>query len=306
MSIDTPPDASPQRAHPARRSGAVVCALLLPGAGLWVLGYRKLALGVASLAIFGPVWLLQLFLSFGCSARTLFFSVATILASVYVAQAVATVRASVRPTGGASARSTIGFAIAMLACSVVATDPAHVVTPVRVVTQAMAPAYLAGDHILVDQTVAPEALKHGDVVAVRPWYAGADEPGLRHELAPVILRVVGLPGDEIRFQGHRVFRNNVALEGAPCPSQTTPYRAHDLEDPECFMEPHEAAPSYAVVHDHKRTSCGTTPSFMVGAGRVFLMADNRDRASDSRRHGAAPMQSLLGRTLGTYWSSDVR
>lgn len=81
-----------------------------------------------------------------------------------------------------------------------------------------------------------------------------------------IKRVIGLPGDQILITDGRVMVNGLALD--------EPYIA--------------AAPRYAG-------------EWVVGAGQVFVLGDNRNNSSDSQNWGMLPLDDIIGRAVLVYW-----
>lgn len=108
-------------------------------------------------------------------------------------------------------------------------------------------------HILQGST----ELERGDVVVFRPPI-DTDEYYIK--------RIIGVPGDTIRFSDNTVFINDLQV--------TEPYtncsRNESLTD---FPSANTRPCTYTIVE-------GKT--FVVPDGRYFVMGDNRDRSSDSR------------------------
>ncbi len=82
----------------------------------------------------------------------------------------------------------------------------------------------------------------------------------------LIKRVIGLPGDTINVQGGVVFVND-----EPLPE---PYIAQ--------------APFY-------------TGSWVVPAGNLFVLGDNRNDSSDSHSWGMLPFENIVGKAVLIYW-----
>ena len=59
------------------------------------------------------------------------------------------------------------------------------------------------------------------------------------------------------------------------------------------------------LHDDRRED--TTRVYRVPADHYFMLGDNRDRSSDSRRAqvGFVPQENLRGRVLYIWWSRDL-
>jgi signal peptidase I len=146
------------------------------------------------------------------------------------------------------------------------------VWPLRISSPAMADAVLPGDRVLVDRLwyrFHPVAC--GDMVAfsadlpLRPWR---------------VLRVAGLPGDEIEIKGEKLFRN-----GRPVDESYV-----KLEGPE-----EEGLAEYGPE--------------VVPEGTLFLLGDNRRASYDSRIAGGigfVALEDVLGRVQVVYWSNEFR
>jgi len=79
--------------------------------------------------------------------------------------------------------------------------------------------------------------------------------------------------------------------------------------PGCAVEEHPApagrieksAPSSGI-----RGACAPRRHYIVPAGHIFVLADNRHEASDSRSWGPVPLELVKGRAFGIWWSSGPR
>lgn len=114
------------------------------------------------------------------------------------------------------------------------------------------------------------ALERGDVIVFR-------YPGDRDK--DYIKRVVGLPGDKVELKDRVIYINGAKWDE-----------------------------KFGV---HKGTQFGETAEkninfgpYAVPEGQVFVMGDNRERSSDSRYWGTAPIYDIKGKAFIIYWSWD--
>jgi len=170
--------------------------------------------------------------------------------------------------------------------------------PFRIPSGSMMPTLLQGDFIFVKkfsyglrlpvtetrivETGAPE---RGDVVVFRL----PSDPSINY-----IKRVVGLPGDKVSYERHRLVINGelVDLE------QHTDATAHDPRYVEQLGErEHDILVTQAanVMRDGE---------FLVPAGHYFMMGDNRDNSRDSRFLGAIPETHLVGEAVRIWMHMD--
>ena len=84
----------------------------------------------------------------------------------------------------------------------------------------------------------------------------------------LIKRVIGLPGETVVIEGNRVL-----IDGDPI---AEPYLNPDV-------------------------NMADEGPFVVGAGEVFVMGDNRQFSFDSRRFGSISYDDLVGRAFITIW-----
>ncbi len=95
-----------------------------------------------------------------------------------------------------------------------------------------------------------------------------------------VMRVVGVPGDEVEGIDKKVFVN-----GKPAPDLHASHREDDVI-------PREYNP---------RDNFGPV---RVPANALFMMGDNRDRSYDSRFWGCLPYGRIKGAAFIKYWSWD--
>ncbi|WP_322792918.1 signal peptidase I [Bellilinea sp.] len=134
------------------------------------------------------------------------------------------------------------------------------------------------DRVRVENISMQPTLNEGELLVVYKLAYRLGEPHrgdiivFHHNRQPpedYIKRVIGLPGDQVRVEGGRVYVNGIALD--------EPYIA----------EP----PAYTGVWE-------------VPPDSLFVLGDNRNRSSDSRIWGFVPMRDVVGRAVLIYWPPE--
>ncbi len=160
--------------------------------------------------------------------------------------------------------------------------------PFRIPSGSMMPTLVEGDFIFVQkysyglrlpvletkvvETGNPE---RGDVVVFRL----PSDPDINY-----IKRVIGLPGDEVKYERQRLTINGerIALDGPSRVFQSAPVYVEDLD---------------GRVHDillYDPAVSKLDGVYRVPEGHYFVMGDNRNSSKDSRYIGAIPEQFLVG------------
>lgn len=84
-----------------------------------------------------------------------------------------------------------------------------------------------------------------------------------------IKRLIGLPGEVVDIRDGEVYINDRKL-----------------------IEPYTNSPT------------AFDDTWRLGPGETFVMGDNRDDSSDSRRWGPLPLDEIIGKALFAYWPPD--
>jgi signal peptidase I len=169
--------------------------------------------------------------------------------------------------------------------------------PFRIPSGSMMPTLLQGDFIFVKkfsyglrlpvtetkvlETGSPE---RGDVVVFRL----PQDPSINY-----IKRVVGLPGDTIVYEDHRLTINGelVELERSPNAAPAESVYVEHLDD---------------RMHDILITNSYSVKDgiYAVPEGHYFVMGDNRDNSKDSRFIEAIPESHLVGEAVRVWMHMD--
>jgi signal peptidase I len=170
--------------------------------------------------------------------------------------------------------------------------------PFRIPSGSMMPTLLQGDYIFVKkysyglrlpvietkivETGEPE---RGDVVVFRL----PSEPSVNY-----IKRVIGLPGDELIYEQHRLTVNGELVAVAPDAgaSSSSPHFIEKLGDRE-----------HAILITDPRYSM-RDGRYIVPEGHYFMMGDNRDNSRDSRFIGSIPETHLVGEAVRIWMHMD--
>ena len=144
-----------------------------------------------------------------------------------------------------------------------------IAAPFEIPTPSMVPTIAVNDRILVNKLAYDiETPERGDIALFE------DQQPLVPPDAPLIKRVVGLPGDELELR-----KGKLSVNGEP------------LQEPYVKNDPCE--PGYPKT-------CAFGP-VTVPRDHYFMMGDNRTRSADSRFFGPIPEDELIGEALVRFW-----
>jgi signal peptidase I len=120
----------------------------------------------------------------------------------------------------------------------------------------------------------------------------------------MIKRILGLPGDEIAVRDGVLWINGV--EAAESEPQMLLREARPERRREWAERREETLPGGVTHAVHNLTNHGDFDEFgpyVVPAGHLFAMGDNRDNSLDSRWDGmgSVPVDNLVGRAELVYW-----
>ncbi|MCW4152839.1 signal peptidase I [Halomonas sp. 18H] len=178
------------------------------------------------------------------------------------------------------------------------------VEPFQIPSGSMRPTLAVGDFILVNKFTYGLRLpvlntkvvelgepERGDVMVFRfPKETGVN----------FIKRVVGLPGDRIRYEGKQLFVNGDAvpkelLETAPqgAPQELLLQEQLGEVAHQIYNNPEDPGPQMRGVE--------------VPEGHYFVMGDNRDHSNDSRYWGFVPEENVVGEAFAVWmhWNGGL-
>lgn len=154
-------------------------------------------------------------------------------------------------------------------------------------SESMEPLLQRNDRVVVDKlTYDFDDISRGDVIV---FEKPASAPG--SDIADLIKRVVGLPGDSVVVDGGVVYINGSLLEEPYLPEGT-------------FTGQGSGTPQPGSTGSAPR--CGVADPCVVPDGYVFVMGDNRSNSKDSRWTdlGYVSSDQLVGRAFVRVWPLD--
>lgn len=152
-----------------------------------------------------------------------------------------------------------------------------VAQPYKVQQQSMMVTLLPDQYVLVDKlTPRWSPYGRGDIVVFDPPESWAPNGGV-----PFIKRIIGLPGDTVELRDGRVYVNGTMLD--------EPYINEDGEGQPQTTDPQP----------------GGATEWLIPAGQLLVMGDNRQNSADSRSFGPIEVTHVIGRAWLRYWPFDT-
>jgi len=178
-----------------------------------------------------------------------------------------------------------------------------IVAPFKIPSSSMVPTLEVGDYIFVlrypyglripftDLQFFPHMAKRGDVAVF-------DYPEDRSK--DYIKRVIGLPGDDIRYEKNRLYVNGMEM-----PLKKLGKRSYFLSDGEVDVSGLFEERLFNVDHQVLRKGFSIRDGeWKVPKGYYFVLGDNRNNSRDSRFWGFVPQSYLVGHAAIVWWSWD--
>ena len=169
--------------------------------------------------------------------------------------------------------------------------------PFKIPSGSMNPTLLDGDYILVNKytygirlpVIGTEVIsvglpQRGDILVFRY----PENPRINY-----IKRVVGIPGDEIRYDNKQLYINGEKIE-PEFVAQLQPGRPQYKIYTETLGEV-----KHQMQHTMSRPAM-VSDTWVVGEGQYFVLGDNRDNSKDSRFWNFVPEENIVGRAFAIW------
>jgi signal peptidase I len=167
--------------------------------------------------------------------------------------------------------------------------------PYQIPSESMVPTLQVGDFILVNKYAYGLRLP---VFGTKIYDVDAPAPGdvmvfiPPHDSRYFIKRVIGVPGDKIRYEGKSLYINDERLQyelvGRVGGTRRFPIREY-------------SEVINGVKHAiYKDSSFEVTQDWEIPKGKYLMMGDNRDMSQDSRSWGLADEANIVGKAVAVW------
>jgi signal peptidase I len=204
-----------------------------------------------------------------------------------------------------------------------------IIEPFRIPTRSMLPGLMTGDFLFANKMQYGLHFPFSEVFANAPWFLGKTTFPKRGDIiiftpadagqdSLYIKRVVGLPGDRIRFEEKQFYLNDQKVEKKEVlGADRDAILSHPGFDPEGRYTPgklhvyQETFPGlggdkgHVILEDDSFEGNHATPEIVVPDDHFFVLGDNRDDTRDSRVFGVISFNSIRGRAFVIWFSYRI-
>ena len=179
------------------------------------------------------------------------------------------------------------------------------IEPFQIPTGSMIPTLNVGDFILVNKyaygvrlpvvgtkVVSIDDPKRGEVMVFIP----------PHENKYYIKRVIGLPGDTIRYENKSLFINGEAIEKKFLENITVNTSIGDLAG--TLSSENLGSVLHPTQHIDAAGGRRLRTTWVVPSGHYFMMGDNRDNSADSREWGPVSEENIVGKAIAVWMHKE--
>lgn len=191
-----------------------------------------------------------------------------------------------------------------------------IVEPFKIPSGSMMPTLLTGDFILVNKYtygLRDPVLNHTFYEVSHPQRGDVfvfhypPEPTTNY-----IKRVIGVPGDKIRYQDKRLTINGETLDVVELQNYEYVVEGLNMMTAKRYNEKLGNVAHDILIHDWNNNynddeigaKFARGDEITVPAGQYFAMGDNRDNSKDSRVWGFVPEQNLVGKAFFIWMNFD--
>jgi signal peptidase I len=177
--------------------------------------------------------------------------------------------------------------------------------PYQVPTGSMIPTIKIGDFILVNKFAYGLRLP---VLGTKILDVGEPQRGEIMVFIPphvnqyFIKRVIGLPGDTIRYENQRLSVNGELVPEEFVSSVSVDTGIGPLDG--VLNSATYNGVTHATQHIPGVNSSRGRSSWIVPAGHYFMIGDNRENSADSRVWGAVPEENIVGKAIAIWLHKD--
>ena len=179
------------------------------------------------------------------------------------------------------------------------------IEPFQIPTGSMIPTLNVGDFILVNKyaygvrlpvvgtkIVSVDDPKRGEVMVFIP----------PHENKYYIKRVIGLPGDTVRYENKSLFINGEPIEKEFVENITVNTSIGDLAG--TLSRENLGSVIHPTQHIDAAGGRRLRTTWVVPNGHYFMMGDNRDNSADSREWGPVSEENIVGKAIAVWMHKE--
>jgi signal peptidase I len=179
------------------------------------------------------------------------------------------------------------------------------IEPFQIPTGSMIPTLQVGDFILVNKYAYGVRLpvigtkiidvadpQRGEVMVFIP----------PHENKYYIKRVIGLPGDTIRYEDKTLYVNGEAVDKEYVEDILVDTSIGDL--PGVLYSETIGGVEHLTQHIDAAGRTRARTTWVIPNGHYFMMGDNRDNSSDSREWGPVPEEDIVGKAVAVWMHKE--
>jgi signal peptidase I len=200
-----------------------------------------------------------------------------------------------------------------------------IIEPFRIPTRSMLPTLFIGDFLFVNKFQYALHYPFSEVFGLRPWYLNEVKRPARGDVviftppeagqeSLYIKRIVGLPGDTIRFSGKNLVLNGVAAEKTEITGVDRerilsqkgfdPENRYNTAKLHLFRETLDKN-THLILEDDSFEGIKSETAITVPEDHFFVLGDNRDDTRDSRVFGVISGHSIRGRAFAIWMSHRI-